>query len=263
VNAITLLYHDVVPPGGAASSGFSGADADIYKLDEPNFEGHLRAIASSLGRAPAIVFDLAAANPTGGGRPWLLTVDDGGVGAIRAAESLDRRGWLAHFFITTDYIGTTGLVTADHIRDIRRRGHVIGTHSCSHPLRMSRCSNSELLAEWSQSRSMLGEILGEPVTVASVPGGYFSRRVAEAAERTGIRRLFTSEPTIRISTVGECMVLGRYAIKRGTAPAAAGAIAAGAIAPRLRQWSLWNAKKVAKAVGGAHWLRFRRYILSR
>ena len=128
---------------------------------------------------------------------------------------------------------------------------------------MSRCSTSELLAEWSQSLSVLGEILGEPVTVASVPGGYFSRRVAEAAERTGIRKLFTSEPTIRIATVGECMVLGRYAIKRGTAPATASAIAASAIAPRLRQWGLWNAKKVAKAVGGTHWLRLRRYILSR
>jgi peptidoglycan/xylan/chitin deacetylase (PgdA/CDA1 family) len=263
VKAITLLYHDVVPPGGEASSGFRGADADIYKLDEPAFEEHLQAIASSIGRAPARVFDLPAAYPTGPRGPWLLTVDDGGVGAIRAAESLDRRRWLAHFFITTDYIGTAGFLTADHIRDLRRRGHVIGTHSCSHPARMSRCTDGQLVAEWSQSLYALSEILGETVTAASIPGGYFSRRVAEAAERTGIRQLFTSEPTTRISTVGECTVLGRYMIKRSIPAATSGAIAAGAISPRLWQSSLWNAKKLAKAVGGDRWLRLRRYILSR
>jgi len=50
---------------------------------------------------------------------------------------------------------------------------------------MARCGWGRLIEEWSRSAEILADVLGEPVRVASVPGGAFSRRVADR----GVRRL--------------------------------------------------------------------------
>ena len=72
--------------------------------------------------------------------------------------------------------------------------------------------------EWSDSRDALEDLLGHPVTVASVPGGYFSAAVANAAADAGLRVLFTSEPTTKVSSHEDCTVIGRFTIRRGHAP---------------------------------------------
>ena len=76
------------------------------------------------------------------------------------AEMLEERGWSGHFFITTNYIGTYGFVTRTEIQELANRGHTIGAHSCSHPLRMARCTWQQLVEEWSRSCSTLGGIIG-------------------------------------------------------------------------------------------------------
>ena len=101
------------------------------------------------------------------------------------------------------------------IQALHSNGHVIGSHSCSHPARMSRCSQEQLNYEWEESTRVLTRILGTPVTTASVPGGFYSRRVAAAAARSGIRQLFTSEPVASSHIVDGCVVLGRFSIQQG------------------------------------------------
>jgi hypothetical protein len=128
---------------------------------------------------------------------------------------------------------------------------------------MSALSGGAMDAEWSGSVETLSGVLGESVSVASVPGGYYSRTVARSAASSGIRLLFTSEPTVRVSVVDGCAVVGRYAVVRGTPAAAAAALAAGDAGPRWRQSLLWNAKKGAKILGGRHYLTLRRFIFSR
>ena len=39
-------------------------------------------------------------------------------------------------------------------------------------------------------------------------------------------------------------------------------MAAGARAPRMRQWAAWNGKKVLKAAGGTTWLALRKRLLA-
>ena len=107
------------------------------------------------------------------------------------------------------------------------------------------------------------DILGEPVSVASVPGGSYSRPVARAAASVGIRALFTSEPTIKFHKVDGCLVLGRYTLWRGMPAEIAAALVAGKTAPRLKQFFTWNAKKAAKILGGEHYLWLRRALLNR
>jgi peptidoglycan/xylan/chitin deacetylase (PgdA/CDA1 family) len=244
---ISLLYHDVVD-GDAGASGFSGADADAYKLDEPNFIAHLDAISQTRDES----------------RPVLLTFDDGGVSAhTRIAPLLEIRGWRGHFFIVTAKIDQPGFLTRAQIADLHRRGHHIGSHSHTHPRRFSSLSHPETLDELCESRRILSEILHEQPVSFSVPGGFYSSAVAHAAAEAGYRVLFNSEPTSRIRFHNGLTIMGRYGIKRDTTPAMAAALARRDLAPRLQQAVLWNIKKPLKKAGGPAWFAFRRWVFER
>ena len=262
MRAISLLYHDVVLPGQQSSSGFSGGDADIYKLTLPDFERHLDAIRSVIPKRTIIVSELGDIDISHT-RP-VLTFDDGGVSAHKhIARALETVGWRGHFFVTTNWIGEEGFLNAAQIRDLHARGHFIGSHSCSHPARMSYCSRPQLRREWTESIAILSGILGSKVDTASVPGGYYGRNVAEEAANAGIRILFTSEPQTQATVVNGCWILGRYTIKDGVTPRTAAAMASGRMLPRFQQFAYWNAKKLLKTAGGGSWIRMRKRILAR
>lgn len=255
----SLIYHDVIENGAAHLSGFAGADADIYKLEKDFFESHLEKIEAN-NLKPRLVNDLSDDENS----KIFLTFDDGGKSAFtHIADALERRGWRGHFFIATDFIGSPEFLTADEIRKLDERGHVIGSHSASHPLRMSSCSPEKMREEWQKSVEKLGEILGKKVTVASVPGGQFSKEVAIAAEECGIKTLFNSEPVATVYDVGKCKVFGRYSIQQMTSADEAAAMAKGDLMPRLKQYAFWNLKKTAKKAGGEIYLKVRKRVLAK
>jgi peptidoglycan/xylan/chitin deacetylase (PgdA/CDA1 family) len=256
-----LLYHDVVPRDDFAQSGFRSPDANAYKLFVEEFAEHLELIGRrTMGRG-VNVFDALAGRA--GERDFLLTFDDGGKSALTSiAGALEQRGWVGHFFVATDYIGTEGFLDASEIRELANRGHIIGSHSCSHPLVMSRCSREQLLKEWKDSVVLLTDVTGSPVTTASIPGGSYSKAVAEAADASGVRVLFTSEPTTSVWQVGDCSLIGRYSVQRGTPASLAAALAAAEFLPTFRQAVYWNFKKILKTVGGEYWMEFRRRVLA-
>ena len=262
----SLLYHDVVAGEGFAASGFAGGDADIYKLRREAFAAHLDAVCAVARPAAPLDALLAASSAgvaDGAARAVLFTFDDGGEGAhAHTAPLLEARGWRGYFFIATDWIGRTGFLDAGQIADLHRRGHVIGSHSCSHPTRMSSLPDARILAEWRDSVRRLEDVIGAPVRVGSVPAGFYSPRVAELAFESGLSALFNSEPTAAVRQVASGAVLGRFSIMRDDTPTLPRAFAAGEPIPALRQALLWNAKKVVKAVGGEHWLAFRRRVLA-
>ena len=251
----TLLYHDVVPPGDPDSTGFPGGAAGLYKLDWPVFDAHLERLGRVSPVAPEAILD-------GTAEGWALTFDDGGRSAREIAEHLLSHGMRATFLITVDRIGTPGFVTRDDIRALRASGHTVGSHSCSHPERMSQCTWEELRYEWGRSADVLSEILAERVVTASVPAGYYSRLVARAAVSVGLRLLFTSEPVMRARRVDGCLVVGRFTILRHTPPEVAAALAAGDRVERAKQVAVWNGKKALKRIGGRYYVAARQKILA-
>ena len=256
-DAFSIMYHDVVEPGMYESSGFPGADAHVYKLERNEFRAHLRAV----WRAAEAVETLRAGRDWPG-RPVFLTFDDGGESAYGCtAGMLEEFGWRGHFFVTTARIGARGFMNKVQIRELRRRGHVVGSHSHTHPTRMAALARKEVAREWKTSVDRLSDMLGEPAPVASLPGGYYSRRVAEEAARAGIQALFTSEPTQRTHMVDGCLVLGRYYVRRGMPPEWSGAFAGNGSGPRHRQAILWGLKKAAKMMGGSAYLQVREMLL--
>lgn len=255
--SINLLYHDVTQPEADDESGFPGPEAARYKLTQQEFARHLDQIASA-------VHGLPISSVTGdSSRGWMMTFDDGGISAATTiADELQRRQWRGWFFIATDFINRPGFCTSDQIRELHRQGHVIGSHSCSHPERISSCSPEQLDDEWSRSCAILSEIVGARVTTASVPGGFYSSEVARSASRAGIKLLFNSEPTTGEFAVDGCRILGRYNVYRGMSARDAASL----IASPLRRWRqsvFWTAKKAAKTVAGPLYKAMRRRLLQR
>jgi peptidoglycan/xylan/chitin deacetylase (PgdA/CDA1 family) len=257
--AISLMYHDVIDRDSVDASGFPGPGAALYKITPVDFRRHLNAIQEA-----RVISSTTDRLDEWTGTQLLFTFDDGGVTFYDpVAPMLEEYGWRGHFFISTDYIGKREFLTAGQIRELRERGHVIGSHSCSHPTRMASCSPEQLRREWRGSIDVLQSILGEAVTTASVPGGYYSRTVGEMAVEAGIRVLFNSEPETRAQVLGNGIVLGRYTVQAGMTDVECAALAAGNIWPALRQKSLWAVKKAAKAVGGTAYLRIQEQLLNR
>jgi peptidoglycan/xylan/chitin deacetylase (PgdA/CDA1 family) len=239
----TLMYHDIAPAEEREQAGFPGPLAARYKLEPDAFEAHLDAVAAT-GLA---VGTFAGAGPA----PAIaLTFDDGGCSAPLAAAALERRGWRGHFFVTSSRIGTPGFMAVEQLRELSARGHVVGSHSHTHPTYMGRLSRARLDEEWTRSRDRLAQALGAAPLTASVPGGFLSDAVIAAAAAAGYRVLFTSEPSARVRRRG-LEVRGRYTIWASTPARVAAAYAEGERLACGRLWLEWNAKKLAKRASPA------------
>jgi peptidoglycan/xylan/chitin deacetylase (PgdA/CDA1 family) len=210
-----LMYHEVTDD--PKTSGFQRPGALPYTLTKAAFARHLDAIAGGQLK-PELVSELDLSGH-GAPRHVLLTFDDGGASALYAAEELQRRGWKAHFFIITGRIGERTFLKPADIKTLRDMGHVVGTHSHTHPDIFRALPRELMTTEWRVSRAILEGLLGEPCVTASVPGGDISRVVLESAGDCGIRYLFTSEPLLRPERIGDTWVFGRVILKAGVSAA--------------------------------------------
>lgn len=191
MNRVCLMYHDIVTNSDKVS-GFQNESAFQYKVTEDIFEEHLRAVE---------------------GRDVVFSFDDGGISFYTiAAPLLEKYGRKGLFFIATDYIGMHGFLKAEHIADLKRRGHIIGSHSCSHPENMTLLNDDDVKMEWVESTEVLSGIIGSLVKTASVPNGYLSEGIIKGAQKAGFYELYTSEPTTRVVPTGDMMILGRYVV---------------------------------------------------
>ncbi len=248
-----LEYHDIVS-GSPDASGFPGPSAASYKVDQARFAAHLARLATV---RPAVLSADGSDAPAQ--HAILVTFDDGGVDAIRvAAPLLESHGMRGIFFMTTGMIARPGFLDEGQLRELAQRGHAIGSHSVTHPARFSALAREDMLREWQESRATLEQLLGAEVRLASVPGGYHSAEAAAAAAEAGIRWLFTSEPTARVTMAGDCAVVGRFTLRRSSPAAQALAFATGRGSARRIAALTWSGKKLLKRAAGPAYLRVRR-----
>lgn len=193
MKTISLMYHDIVLENDK-SSGFQNDSAFQYKVLKGNFEKQVSALKSD---------DVE------------FTFDDGGESFLTvAAPILESNGRRGVFFIATDYIGTPGFLNEAQLRELDNRGHIIGSHSCSHPHNMTDLSELDIEKEWKESVGKLEKILGHKVKAASIPNGYSNMCVLKSAESAGITTLWTS--SLRDSKFGNMELKGRYVIHKDT-----------------------------------------------
>ena len=171
----SLAYHDVFSIDKHNDSGFKNSSAKSYKIDYDQFKFQLNKINEAKKYIPVTINDLVEKNLSG---RFMLTFDDGGVSAFTLIkEILDKYKWKGHFFITAKFINKKGFLTSEQIIKLKNDGHVIGTHSWSHPLIISSLNDEELNYEWEKSIDTLENIINEPIITASIPGGFFKKEM--------------------------------------------------------------------------------------
>lgn len=239
-------------------SGFDGIAADRYKLEIPTFAQQLQAMADADIQPRKLITDMVAGHAPSP-QEVVLTFDDGGVSFLTViADMLEAKQWKGHFFVSTSKLGQSGFLTAQQVKTLYQRGHLIGSHSDSHPLRMAALSYQQIVNEWTISKKRLEDILGVEIIVASVPGGLYSTQVARAANEAGIAILFNSEPVTQVSKVDDCRVLGRYAVWDKTTNEQVIRLATGDQLEAFKAYASWNSKKAFKKIGGSAYLLLRK-----
>ena len=257
MRVLSLTLHDVVAADDPDSSGFSGPAAAHYKLTPSAFAAHLDAIGAE-GLEPSLVTD-----PMTGPLRLHLTFDDGGSSALDAvAPELGRRGFPAHFFVTTGELDMPAFLRRADLAQLAGEGHIVGSHAHSHrPL--TRLAPDELREELRRSKAILEDVLGEPVSTLAAPGGFSSARVAEAAAEEGYSHLFTSEPWLQPRTLGELTLYGRFALVAGS-PAAETAALCRLSSPLIwRKRAGWTARKSARRAFGPVYAHAREAVFAR
>jgi peptidoglycan/xylan/chitin deacetylase (PgdA/CDA1 family) len=109
-----------------------------------------------------------------------ITFDDGSADQYRAAEVLDKYKIQACFFVNTGDRDKEFMFSRpgskltpmrwDQIKDLRRRGHIIGSHGVTHRT-LSKLQPYEIAQEMLQSKEELEASLGDKVDFFSFPYG--------------------------------------------------------------------------------------------
>ncbi len=188
---VCLMYHDIVTADDT-SSGFQNESAFQYKVQDHLFEEQVKQLKDQ-----DVVF----------------TFDDGGESFLTvAAPILEKYSQRGIFFIATNYIGTPGFLTEEQVLELHRRGHIIGSHTNTHPKDISKASVKVIEEEWSSSLIILSNIIGEAVKYASIPNGNGSKTVYACARKAGITELYTSVPTNKVNQEEGLSIYGRYVV---------------------------------------------------
>ncbi len=129
----------------------------------------------------------------------------------------ERRAWMGRL------VDTWGLpkprdedliMTSDQLRELASAGHEIGSHTMSHPI-LPQCSDSELQSEISASRTVLADLVGQPIDSLAYPNGDWDDRVARATKSAGYRLAVSMEPGINRPNDDSRFRLKRWFIEQG------------------------------------------------
>lgn len=133
-----------------------------------------------------------------------VTFDDGNV----SDYDLGLPALLAHrrsgkFFVLAGRIGQKGYLSADQIREMAAAGMEIGTHGHGH-VDWRRLDAAGRQLELVDARRKIEDILGAPVTSASLPFGGFDRQLLQRLKSLGYERVFTSSTGLAYTSQWFC-----------------------------------------------------------
>jgi peptidoglycan/xylan/chitin deacetylase (PgdA/CDA1 family) len=253
--ALILMYHDLSEDLAEVSVGHRP-----YVLDPSTFCRQMNSVAAS--RLPT----LTVAQWGSDSRPpqaLILTFDDGHVSNHEAALPILRERQLkATFFITVGLIGSSETMSWKQIHALHAAGMEIGSHTLTHRP-PSMLDDDELRYELIESRRILEDGLGEPVTSVSSPTGFFNPRMCSIAREVGYRALCFGQAGLAADD-GDPFSLNRVAVKRAMSEAHFNALLRldRAIIRRLRLRQ-WVRDLARKTLGLNAYLRVRRVLAQR
>ena len=205
-------------------------------LSVDTFKEHLTLIKEA-GFTPLAVSELIALDVNNCGKYVALTFDDGLLDNYEfAIPILQEFGYKATFFVIPGFDKITRWVNPktsqwsdvakpgftipfpsmqqQHRRELVNMGMEIGSHSMTHP-KLNKIPDTQLHNEIIDSKSMLEDQLGQPVTSFCYPKGRYNDKVLKYVKNAGYECAFTTIPGYyRASTPRyEC---GRFLVESPT-----------------------------------------------
>jgi peptidoglycan/xylan/chitin deacetylase (PgdA/CDA1 family) len=150
-----------------------------------------------------------------------ITIDDAGKGNYEYMLPLFEKFQLkAHIFVPTHFIASEGekspYMTSSQICEFSKLGHIVGSHSHTHPKNISLLSVKEIEEEWLKSKEILEDITGKKVETCSIPGGFYSKAQLGIIKELGYGTIFNSVPTYDSLYQDDLELRGRFSIERKT-----------------------------------------------
>jgi peptidoglycan/xylan/chitin deacetylase (PgdA/CDA1 family) len=143
----------------------------------------------------------------------ILTFDDGHFSNHDVALPILLEYQLkATFFVIAGQIGTGQIMTWAQIRTLQSAGMEIGSHTVTHRP-PSTLNDDALRYELVESRRILEDGLGAPVTSISSPTGFFNPRMPVIAREAGYRALCFGRAGL-VADEDDPFFLKRVAVKR-------------------------------------------------
>ncbi len=187
----------------------------LYVLPSGVFEEHLKFLGSSAYEVVEPCIAIAGGERGDDAKPGVaLSFDDGHMTNYTVAyPMLEKYGYKAFFFVTTDWIDKDFYMTEEMVKELSASGMIIGSHGTTHRY-LTDVTLKEARTELEKSKKTLEDKLGIPITSLSAPGGRMNERVAELAASMGYTDIFVSEAKPGLECVG-IKIHGRLSCKRG------------------------------------------------
>jgi peptidoglycan/xylan/chitin deacetylase (PgdA/CDA1 family) len=201
VSPSVLAYHQID----------KGVELGVNSIPPDVFERQIRLIVSQgyTTITPDGLINALSSHFSAGSlprQPILLTFDDGYESFYTYAYPiLKKYGLTATVFIPAGYIGQPNTwdvklrlnrprhLTRDQIRTLSKNGIRIGSHGMYHRF-LTRCSQAEAREELEESRTMLENILQQPVYSFAYPYGSANAAAEKMAQSAGYRIAFGLDP---------------------------------------------------------------------
>ncbi|MCA1978116.1 MAG: polysaccharide deacetylase family protein [Thiobacillus sp.] len=181
------MYHSV--SAGATTPAWPWA------VSMAQFKSQLDYLSDNGYLTPTMAELMAAPERFAGRKVAVITFDDGYLDNLYACDSLASRGMRASWFIVAGAIGRDPhwpddgrpdgrMLNATELRAMRAEGMEIGSHTMNH-VRLPEVSYDDAKAELIDSRHILEDALGAPISSFAYPFGAWNDTIADATREAG------------------------------------------------------------------------------
>lgn len=245
-HVIALMYHALYEHEEQLAA--LSAEERPYAVSTQSFEQQLQSLRShGVELLDPATLDVAGNVRT---RAVVVTFDDGHESnRTLALPILQKLGARAVFFVTTDFIGKPGFMTAAQVCELADAGMLVGSHGHTHRF-LDSLDEAQLREELETSVRILAAATGKSIETISFPGGRFNATTLRVARELGLRRFFTSEVGRFRLDKGAPDLVPRIPVRRGMTHATFEPLALGVPHVLLRAQLLQRAKRWIRGLMG-------------
>lgn len=190
---LILLYHRILPEEDDLSK--VSTEERVFSVKEKEFSKQLEYLYSNGWKTLNLsqLLEYLQAKTPFPDKSLVISFDDGNQTDYTVAfPLLEKFGFKATFFLTSDFIEKSGHLQKSQILKMSQEGMEFGSHGKTHKF-LSTLKEEELRQELLGSKKFLEEIIGKEINLLSLPGGYHSTTVKRITKELGFKGVCTSK----------------------------------------------------------------------